>query len=159
MLNRRRFLGGLAGLSGVSAMPRFLQSERPKLPNIVLFLVDDLGWGDFGCYGDTFHETPNIDRLARESMKFTRAYAAAPVCSPSRAAIMTGAGAGPLTFDPVDSRHDLPAQKVARSSDRPAPAAECGHYCAEFQDTWLSNCGDGQMASRRRRISTGKLRL
>jgi arylsulfatase A len=90
MLNRRRFLGGMAGLTGVSAMPRFLQSEHPKLPNIVFFLVDDLGWGDFGCYGDTFHETPNIDRLARESMKFTRAYAAAPVCSPSRAAIMTG---------------------------------------------------------------------
>ena len=92
MLNRRKFLGGLAGLAGVSAMPGFLQSEPPprKAPNIVLFLVDDLGWGDFGCYGDTFHETPNIDRLASESLKFTRAYAAAPVCSPSRAAIMTG---------------------------------------------------------------------
>jgi arylsulfatase A-like enzyme len=56
----------------------------------VFFLVDDLGWGDFGCYGDTFHETPNIDRLAEQGMKFTRAYAAAPVCSPSRAAILTG---------------------------------------------------------------------
>lgn len=61
-----------------------------KQPNIVVFLVDDLGWGDLGCYGNTFHETPNIDRLARESVKFTSAYAGAPVCSPSRAAILTG---------------------------------------------------------------------
>ena len=55
-----------------------------------MFLVDDLGWGDLGCYGNTFHETPHIDRLARESARFTQAYAAAPVCSPSRAAILTG---------------------------------------------------------------------
>jgi arylsulfatase A-like enzyme len=61
-----------------------------RLPNIVFFLVDDLGWGDFGCYGNTFHETPNIDRFCAESQKFTNAYASAPVCSPSRAAIMTG---------------------------------------------------------------------
>ena len=53
-------------------------------------LVDDLGWGDFSCYGDSFHETPHIDQLARDGMKFTSAYAAAPVCSPSRGAIMTG---------------------------------------------------------------------
>ncbi len=61
-----------------------------RRPNIVFFLVDDLGWGDLGCYGNAFHETPNIDRLAREGMHFTNAYAAAPVCSPSRASILTG---------------------------------------------------------------------
>lgn len=55
-----------------------------------MFLVDDLGWGDFGCYGNTFHETPHIDKLAADGLKFSHAYAAAPVCSPSRAAIMTG---------------------------------------------------------------------
>jgi len=59
-------------------------------PNIVLILVDDLGWTDLGCYGSKFHETPNIDRLASESMLFTDAYAACPVCSPTRAAIMSG---------------------------------------------------------------------
>ncbi len=59
-------------------------------PNIVVFLIDDMGWSDLGCYGDTFHETPNIDQLARESVKFINAYAGAPVCSPSRAAILTG---------------------------------------------------------------------
>jgi arylsulfatase A-like enzyme len=56
----------------------------------VFFLVDDLGWKDLGCYGSTFYETPNIDRLAAQGMRFTSAYAACPVCSPTRASIMTG---------------------------------------------------------------------
>jgi arylsulfatase A-like enzyme len=58
--------------------------------NIVFILVDDLGWKDLGCYGSTFYETPNIDRLASQGMMFTQAYAANPVCSPTRASIMTG---------------------------------------------------------------------
>lgn len=59
-------------------------------PNIVFFLVDDLGQRDLGCYGSTFYETPNVDRLAREGALFTNAYAACPVCSPTRAAVQTG---------------------------------------------------------------------
>ncbi|WP_231734028.1 sulfatase [Calycomorphotria hydatis] len=58
--------------------------------NFVFFLVDDLGWMDIGCNGSTFHETPNIDALAESGMRFTQAYAACPVCSPTRASIMTG---------------------------------------------------------------------
>jgi arylsulfatase A-like enzyme len=61
-----------------------------KQTNFVFFLVDDLGWADLGCFGSTFHETPNIDRLAESGMKFVSAYAACPVCSPTRASIMTG---------------------------------------------------------------------
>lgn len=59
-------------------------------PNIILILIDDLGWRDLGCYGSTFYETPNLDRLAQEGMRFTDAYAACPVCSPTRASLMTG---------------------------------------------------------------------
>lgn len=59
-------------------------------PNIVFFLVDDLGQRDLGCYGSTFYETPHLDRLAREGALFTDAYASSPVCSPTRAAILTG---------------------------------------------------------------------
>jgi arylsulfatase A-like enzyme len=66
------------------------EAEAQKPTNVVLFLVDDMGWADLGCYGDTFHETPEADRLAREGMRFTNAYAGAPVCSPSRAALLTG---------------------------------------------------------------------
>ena len=59
-------------------------------PNVVLFLVDDLGWRDLGCQGAEVYETPAADRLASEGVRFTQAYAACPVCSPSRAALMTG---------------------------------------------------------------------
>jgi arylsulfatase A-like enzyme len=58
--------------------------------NILLFLVDDLGQRDLGCYGSTFYETPNLDRLASQGNRFTDAYAACPVCSPTRASLMTG---------------------------------------------------------------------
>ena len=59
-------------------------------PNIVFFLVDDLGWRDVGCYGSTFYETPHVDQLAKDGVRFTNAYAACHVCSPTRASIMTG---------------------------------------------------------------------
>ncbi|MEJ5340741.1 MAG: sulfatase [Thermogutta sp.] len=58
--------------------------------NVVLFVVDDLGWADLGCYGSQFYETPHVDRLAAEGMRFLDAYSACQVCSPTRAAIMTG---------------------------------------------------------------------
>jgi arylsulfatase A-like enzyme len=59
-------------------------------PNIIFILVDDLGWKDLGVYGSTFYETPNLDRLAAEGMRFTDAYAGSPICSPSRSSILTG---------------------------------------------------------------------
>ncbi|KPJ91027.1 MAG: hypothetical protein AMS18_09500 [Gemmatimonas sp. SG8_17] len=63
---------------------------RLDRPNVVLLIIDDLGWADIGAYGSEFHETPNIDRLAASGALFTQFYAASPVCSPTRASIMTG---------------------------------------------------------------------
>ena len=68
----------------------YSQNPVKKKPNIVFFLVDDLGYADVQAFGSSFYETPNIDKLAQEGMKFTDAYAACPVCSPTRASIMTG---------------------------------------------------------------------
>lgn len=66
-------------------------TAKPNAPNVVFILADDLGWSDTTLYGTThFYETPNIQRLARRGMLFTQAYAAAPICSPTRASIMTG---------------------------------------------------------------------
>jgi len=65
-------------------------SKKAGGPNIVFVLADDLGWAELGCYGNKFNETPNLDKLARQGMRFTDAYAAAPVCSPFRVALMTG---------------------------------------------------------------------
>ena len=77
----------------VKQLARTLASRpqaRPGSPNVLFILTDDLGWRDLGCYGSDFYETPNIDRLASQGMRFTDAYAAATVCSPTRAAILTG---------------------------------------------------------------------
>jgi arylsulfatase A-like enzyme len=59
-------------------------------PNVILILADDLGWTDLACYGSDFYETPHLDRLARDGMRFSQNYSACTVCSPSRAALMTG---------------------------------------------------------------------
>jgi len=65
------------------------QSKNQK-PNIIFIMADDLGSGELGCYGNTFNETPNLDKLSTQGLKFTQAYAAAPICSPTRASLMTG---------------------------------------------------------------------
>ncbi len=69
---------------------RAATAEESKPPNILFILIDDLGWMDLACQGNKLVETPNIDRFATQGMRFTDAYAAAPVCSPTRAAILTG---------------------------------------------------------------------
>ncbi|MDO8540870.1 MAG: sulfatase [Opitutaceae bacterium] len=72
----------------IAPAPILAGADRP--PNILLILADDLGWNQVGYHGSTFYETPNIDRLARRGIRFTDAYSAAPICSPTRAALMTG---------------------------------------------------------------------
>jgi arylsulfatase A-like enzyme len=68
-----------------------LHAQTPSAkPNILIIFADDLGWADLSCYGSTFYETPNLDALALRGAKFTQAYATAPVCSPTRASLMTG---------------------------------------------------------------------
>ncbi len=88
------------------------QKEQKPL-NVVFFLVDDLGWRDVGCYGSSFYETPNIDRFATEGVRFTSAYAACHVCSPSRASIMSGKYPASINLtDWLPGRLDFPFQKL-----------------------------------------------
>jgi arylsulfatase A-like enzyme len=90
-------------------------APAPPPPNVVLIVADDLGWADLGCYGSTFHRTPNLDRLAREGCRFTQAYAACPVCSPTRAALMTGKCPARLQLtDWLPGRPDRPDQRLLR---------------------------------------------
>ena len=73
------------------AVPGWVSAEQPKRPpNIVFVMIDDLGWMDLACQGNRLVETPHIDHFALEGLRFTDAYAAAPVCSPTRAAVITG---------------------------------------------------------------------
>jgi len=83
--------------------------------NFVLILCDDLGWNELGCYGNAFNETPHLDALAAEGMRFTQAYAASTVCSPSRAALLTGqhpVRCGITDYLRPASRNHLPRGKV-----------------------------------------------
>src|SRR5205823_4406373 len=84
-------------------------------PNVVLILIDDLGRNDVGCYGSTYHRTPHIDRLAASGIRFTDAYAACPVCSPTRASILTGKYPARLHLtDWLPGRTDRPDQRLLR---------------------------------------------
>src|SRR6476646_9284426 len=67
-----------------------MAKAAPKMPNILFVLIDDMGYGDLTCYGDTRVHTSNIDRLASEGIRFTQFYVNCPICSPSRTAFTTG---------------------------------------------------------------------
>lgn len=89
------------------------EKSSARKTNIVFFLVDDLGWSDLGCYGSSFYDTPNIDKLAAEGLRFTDAYATCHVCSPSRASILTGKYPARLKLtDWLPGRKDYPFQQL-----------------------------------------------
>ena len=88
------------------------QLQALNSPNILFVMADDLGWMDLACQGNKLVETPHLDRFAKQGMRFTSAYAAAPVCSPTRAAVLTGQAPArlhmtshlPGNFFPKDNR-------------------------------------------------------
>jgi arylsulfatase A-like enzyme len=109
----RTVLLALASAFPIMGGTRSIAADTPRPPNIVLIFADDLGINDLGCYGRSEHQTPRLDRLATQGMRFTSAYCAQPICSPSRAAIMTGRHPARLhltTFLP--GRADAKTQKL-----------------------------------------------
>ncbi len=114
-------------------------------PNVVFILIDDLGWADLGCYGNEYNETPHLDRLAREGLRFTQAYAAAPLCSPTRAAILTGkypARLGITDWIPGDYRPHMPMecpvtkQYLEHSEVTMAEALKEAGYATAYVGKW-----------------------
>ena len=93
-MNRRDFVKCVGTGAAWVVLPGVLiggtQREGGERPNVIVFLADDLGYGDLGCYGHRFMKTPNLDRFAAEGMRFTDCYCAAPICSPARAGLLTG---------------------------------------------------------------------
>jgi uncharacterized sulfatase len=86
ILNRRSFLGAIGAV-----LPAAAQAQaRARKPNFIVILADDLGYGDLACYGNRTNQTPNLDRMAREGIRFTDAYVPMPFCAPTRAALLTG---------------------------------------------------------------------
>lgn len=96
MINRLIFYLSLCSLSGIALTDPVDAQE--SMPNIVLFLVDDLGRGDLGCYGHPFMITPNLDQFAQEGLRFTDCHSGSSICSPSRASILTGRASFRLGF-------------------------------------------------------------
>ena len=92
MMRRSFLLGAMAAVGGAATAGA--QTSPARKPNIIFILADDLGWGDLSSFGNRRIKTPNIDRLAAQGMKFTNGYAGAPVCGPSRCALMTGLHTG-----------------------------------------------------------------
>lgn len=108
-------VAALVSAPRLSAEPTVAEPVEPA-PDVVLILVDDLGWAELGCYGNRFNETPHADRLAREGMVFTRAYSPAPVGLPARAALMTGqapARLGVLDHRRSDTRWQVPREMLS----------------------------------------------
>jgi len=87
-MNRRQFLKTMALTAAAVSIP--FAKTRHRKPNIIMILVDDLGWTDLGCFGSDLYKTPKIDKIARQGVRFSDAYAACTVCSPTRASLLTG---------------------------------------------------------------------
>ncbi len=114
-LSRRDFVQTLAG---VAAAEQLGAQSRPKPLNFVFVLMDDMGWHDTGPYGNTVVDTPNLNRFAQESARFTNAYAACPVCSPTRASILTGKYPARLRLtDWIPGRKQWPYSKFLKLTD------------------------------------------
>ena len=131
-LNRRDFLKAASFSAAAVAVPGFASAAKAKPLNFVFFLIDDYGWTDAGCYGSTFYETPNIDRLASQGVRFTDAYAACPVCSPTRASIV--AGKYPARMDTTDwfGAPQPETAKKHRTGKKPLlPARYCNYLPLE----------------------------
>jgi len=89
-VTRRKFINSAAATGAAVAGARIGLSAQTQRPNVLFILADDLGYGDLSCYGRPDYQTPVLDGLARQGVKFTSAYAAAPVCTPTRCAVATG---------------------------------------------------------------------
>lgn len=144
----------LAAAAAVAARPAEGQAAAPRKPNVVFILADDLGYTDPACFGSKYYETPNIDRMARQGMRFTDGYSCGPNCQPTRAALMTGQY-GPRTgiytvgsierFDwrtrplrPVDNGENLPLDKTTLGQ----VMKTAGYHTALFGKWHLGQAGD-----------------
>ncbi len=113
-IDRRQFIAGVAASSAVGTLVGSPVHSSSR-PNLLFILADDLGWGDLSCYGRPDYRTPNLDKLASQGLKFTNAYSAAPVCTPTRVGFHTGRYPARLPVgleEPIHERTALSPEKL-----------------------------------------------
>lgn len=93
-MRQNLLFSGIAASIGCIQVQAVIPVQAKKIPNVVFIIADDLGYGDLSCYGQEKFKTPNIDRLAREGLRFTQCYSGTTVSAPSRACLMTGLHSG-----------------------------------------------------------------
>lgn len=127
------------------------QADGPSQPNIVVILVDDLGYGEVGCYGQKIIQTPRLDKMAQEGMRFTHFYAGATVCAPSRSVLMTGQHHGHTRVRGNAGRINPKAQALLDEDITVAEVAlDAGYRTALFGKWGLGNIGDAESGLPRR---------
>ena len=159
----------------ITLLPASSPLPGGKKPNLLFIMADDLGWMDLACQGNPLVETPNLDRLAKQGMRFTDAYAAAPVCSPTRCAVLTGQAPArigltthlPGRFFPKDGRpqpaelvpqlngeHVTIAERMKEADVEPdGGQAKYHHYKVETIKDWLRKT-DGRISRKRKELTT-----
>src|SRR5688500_7906773 len=126
----------LTSLLTLFSVGPFAAAQQPARPNIIFILADDLGYGDVGCYGQKQIQTPHLDKLAAQGLRFTDAYAGATVCAPSRCSLMTGLHAGHAR---VRGNKDVPLQPEDLTVARLLKGA--GYHTALIGKWGLGNAG------------------
>src|SRR5688572_9080998 len=116
---------------------------QPAKPNIIFILADDLGYGELGCYGQKLIQTPNIDRLAAEGMRFTQFYAGSTVCAPSRSVLMTGQHLGHTTVRGNAGPQNMEAQALRPDDVTVARLLQQTGYAT----AWVGKWGLGELES------------
>ena len=132
----------LLAVAIIAAFASSVRAQDQKKPNIIFILADDLGYGDLGCYGQKKIKTPNLDRLAKQGMRFTQVYAGSTVCAPSRCALMTGKHTGHCT---VRGNADCVNTKSPRDYFRSQILADSMIFSAEGLRHLVAELGAGQI--------------
>ena len=148
-----------------------LSCAAKERPNIVMIIVDDLGWRDVGCYGSELYETPAVDALAAEGLSFSNAYASSPLCTPTRASILTGQTVGRLRITTPEGHLTAvnldPQERETEAAGYPMTNPETGNrlpldaitISKLLKDERLCDLLHGQMAPRLRSLHSRELWL
>ncbi len=137
-IDRRTFIGSLTATAAAGAINGKPNATGKDVPNILVLVADDAGWGDFGCYGNKGIRTPNIDQLAEDGLLFENAFLTAPQCSPSRISVLTG------SYPHATGAEDLHMPLPEGTTFLPTWLKNSGYFTGHMQKTHYGKTGEKQ---------------